>query len=102
MSLETETKPLVEVKDYLDKLLNVSGMEADSNGLVVGGRPMVAKVGLAVNCSLQAIESAHTRRCDLLLTHHAAWKSTDAHAARTDAQHLVSTLQRGITAQTMA
>ena len=41
MSLETKTKPLVEVKDYLDKLLNVGGLEADSNGLVVGGRPMV-------------------------------------------------------------
>ena len=38
MSLETKTKPLVEVKDYLDKLLNVGGMEADSNGLVVGGK----------------------------------------------------------------
>ena len=81
MSLETKTKPLVEVKDYLDKLLNVGGLEVDSNGLVVGGRPTVTKVGLAVNCSLQAIESAHTRRCDLLLTHHAAWSSTDAHLA---------------------
>lgn len=79
MSLETKTKPLVEVKDYLDKLLNVAGMAEDSNGLIVGGQPMVTKVGLAVNCSLQAIESARERRCDLLLTHHAAWSSTDAH-----------------------
>jgi putative NIF3 family GTP cyclohydrolase 1 type 2 len=79
MSLETKTKPLVEVKDYLDKLLNVAGMAEDSNGLIVGGQPMVTKVGLAVNCSLQAIESARERRCDLLLTHHAAWGSTDAH-----------------------
>ena len=81
MSLETETRSLVEVTDYLDELLNVAGLEEDSNGLVVSGRPVVTKVGLAVNCSLQAIESAHTRRCDLLLTHHAAWPSTDAHLA---------------------
>jgi putative NIF3 family GTP cyclohydrolase 1 type 2 len=79
MSLETIVRPLVEVKDYLDELLNVAGLEPDSNGLVIEGRPMVAKVGLAVNCSLQAIESANERRCDLLLTHHAAWPGTDAY-----------------------
>lgn len=79
MSLETTTIPLVEVKEYLDKLLSVTGLEAGSNGLVVGGQPMITKIGLAVNCSLQAIESAQQRKCDLLLTHHAAWTSTDAH-----------------------
>lgn len=79
MSLETVTKSLVEVKEYLDKLLAIDGMEPDSNGLVIEGRPVIAKMGLAVNCSLQAIESANQRRCDLLLTHHAAWTSTDAH-----------------------
>jgi dinuclear metal center YbgI/SA1388 family protein len=79
MTLETMTKPLVEVKEYLDKLLNVEGMEADSNGLIIEGRPTITKVGLAVNCSLQAIESADLRKCDLLITHHAAWTSTDAH-----------------------
>ncbi len=79
MSLETTTMPLEEVKDYLDRLLQVEGFDPDSNGLTVGGQPMIAKVGLAVNCSLEAIESAYERRCDLLLTHHAAWSSTDAH-----------------------
>jgi putative NIF3 family GTP cyclohydrolase 1 type 2 len=81
MSLETETKPLVEVQAYLDELLAVAELEPESNGLVLEGRAAVGKVGLAVNCSLQAIESAHTRRCDLLVTHHAAWPSTDAHLA---------------------
>ena len=81
MSLETETKPLVEVQNFLDELLAVGGLEKDSNGLVIDGQPMVTKVGLAVNCSLQAIESAHARRCDLLVTHHAAWPTTDAHLA---------------------
>lgn len=79
MSLETITRPLVEVKGYLDELLAVEGLDPDSNGLVIEGRPEISKVGLAINCSLQAIESANLRKCDLLITHHAAWPSTDAH-----------------------
>ena len=79
MTLQTTTRPLVEVTAYLDKLLQVAGLEENSNGLVVGGRPTVSKVGLAVNCSFQAIKGAAERRCDLLITHHAAWPSTDAH-----------------------
>ena len=79
MTLQTTVRPLVEVKAYLDELLQVAGLEEDSNGLVIGGRPMVNKVGLAVNCSFQAIEAAAQRQCDLLITHHAAWPSTDAH-----------------------
>jgi putative NIF3 family GTP cyclohydrolase 1 type 2 len=81
MSLQTTTISLAEAKAYLDKLLQVSGFEGEENGLVVGGRPMVSKVGLAVNCSLQAIEGAAARRCDLLVTHHAARSGTDAHLA---------------------
>ncbi len=79
MSLEPVTKSLAEVKDYLDELLQVKGMEPDSNGLILEGQPVIAKIGLAVNCSFQAIESAGQRHCDLLITHHAAWPSTDAH-----------------------
>jgi putative NIF3 family GTP cyclohydrolase 1 type 2 len=77
MSLEIIAQPLVEVKAYLDELLKVAGLEESGNGLVVGGRPMVSKVGLAVNCSLQSIEEAARRGCDLLLTHHAAWPHID-------------------------
>ena len=40
---------------------------------------MVSKVGLAVNCSIQAIEGAAQRGCDLLITHHAAWPHVDQH-----------------------
>lgn len=79
MTLETVTRPLVEVKDYLDELLQVSGLDESGNGLVVGGRPAVSKVGLAVNCSFQAIEGAAERSCDLLVTHHAAWPHIDRH-----------------------
>ncbi len=81
MMQEAAGKPLVEVKAYLDDLLRVADWEETSNGLVIGGRPLVSKVGLAVNCSFQAIEGAAERRCDLLVTHHAAWSSTDAYLA---------------------
>jgi dinuclear metal center YbgI/SA1388 family protein len=79
MTLQTTTKSLVEVKGYLDALLKVAGLDESGNGLIVGGRPTVGKVGLAVNCSLQAIEGAAQRGCDLLLTHHAAWPNIDRH-----------------------
>jgi putative NIF3 family GTP cyclohydrolase 1 type 2 len=79
MTLQTTTRPLVEVKEYLDELLQVAGLDEAGNGLVVGGQPMVSKVGLAVNCSFQAIEGAAQRGCDLLITHHAAWPHIDLH-----------------------
>jgi dinuclear metal center YbgI/SA1388 family protein len=79
MSLEPITKSLIEVKAYLDDLLQVAGLDESGNGLVVGGRPEVGKVGLAVNCSFQAIEGAAQRGCDLLITHHAAWPHIDQH-----------------------
>jgi dinuclear metal center YbgI/SA1388 family protein len=79
MTLQTMTRSLVEVKDYLDALLQVSGLDESGNGLIVGGRPEVAKVGLTVNCSFQAIEGAAERGCDLLISHHAAWPSIDRH-----------------------
>jgi len=79
MSLEPTIKSLIEVKAYLDDLLQVVGLDESGNGLVVGGRPEVRKVGLAVNCSFQAIEGAAQRGCDLLITHHAAWPHVDQH-----------------------
>lgn len=81
MTLETTTKPLAEVKEYLDTLLQVDGLEEGSNGLAIGGYPEISRVGLAVNCSWQAIEGAIERKCNLLLTHHAAWPPTDAYLA---------------------
>ena len=55
MTVEAVGKPLVEVKAYLDELLDVAGWEESSNGLVIGGRPLISKIGLAVNFSFQAI-----------------------------------------------
>jgi dinuclear metal center YbgI/SA1388 family protein len=81
MTLQTSTRSLVEVKTYLDELLHVAGLDESGNGLVIGGRPTISKAGLSVNCSFQAIEGAAQRNCDLLITHHAAWPSTDAHLA---------------------
>jgi len=79
LSLQTATKSLVDVKDALDTLLQVAGLDPSGNGLVLEGRPEVAKVGLAVNCSFQAIDGATRRGCDLLVTHHAAWPGIDRH-----------------------
>jgi len=79
MSLETTTKPLAEVKEYLDGLLHQVDREASGEGLLIEGRSAVTKVGLAVNCSLQSIEGAIERNCDLLITHHTASPSTDAY-----------------------
>jgi putative NIF3 family GTP cyclohydrolase 1 type 2 len=79
MTLQATTKSLIEVKDYLDRLLQIASYDEDDNGLIVGGRPMVTRIGLAVNCSFQAIDGAAQRSCDLLFTHHAALASTDAH-----------------------
>jgi dinuclear metal center YbgI/SA1388 family protein len=77
MTPQPTVKSLIEVKTYLDDLLQVAGLDESGNGLVVGGRPAVGKVGLAVNCSFQAIEEAGRRDCDLLITHHAAWPEID-------------------------
>jgi dinuclear metal center YbgI/SA1388 family protein len=81
MTLQTTARSLVEVKEYLDELLQVAGLDESGNGLAVGGRPVVGKVGLAVNCSFEAIEGAAQRGCDLLVTHHAAWAWTGPHLA---------------------
>ena len=69
---------LDNIVSYLDKLLDVGKYERDSNGLVISGRDCVRKVGGAVNLSLTSIRKAAGDGCDLLFTHHAAWKSTDA------------------------
>lgn len=78
-SLATMPQALVDVTAYLDSLLQTAGLDSGNNGLVVGGRPTVSKVGLAVNCSFQAIDAAIGRGCDLLITHHPVSPATDAH-----------------------
>jgi putative NIF3 family GTP cyclohydrolase 1 type 2 len=78
-SLGTVPRPLADVRVILDQLLQVSVQWPTSNGLVIEGRPAVAKAGLAVNLSFQAIDQAVRRGCDLLVSHHAALPSTDAH-----------------------
>jgi putative NIF3 family GTP cyclohydrolase 1 type 2 len=79
MTLQTTIQPLEHVRAYLDELLQVEGLEAESNGLVIEGPATVARVGLAVNCSFQAIQQAAQRGCHLLICHHGAWPTTDAH-----------------------
>jgi putative NIF3 family GTP cyclohydrolase 1 type 2 len=73
--------PRDEVVAYLDELLGAAAFAREGEGLVVEGRPRVQRVGLAVNCSREAMGKALERGCDLLVTHHGAWPSTDAYLA---------------------
>jgi dinuclear metal center YbgI/SA1388 family protein len=88
VTLDATTRELVHVIDHLDELLQTPTFDPESNGLVVGGRPTVSKIGLAVNCSFQAIEAAAERNCELLVSHHAPQASTDAHLAQEKTKRL--------------
>jgi len=79
MSLESTTETMAAVKDYLDRLLLVAGLEGGSTGLLIEGRSLVAKVGLAVNCSFEVIDEAANRACDLLVTYYGLQPSTNVH-----------------------
>jgi dinuclear metal center YbgI/SA1388 family protein len=79
MTQEPTTRPLIEIQAYLDELLQVADLDGSGNGLVVEGQAQVGKIGLAVNCSFQAIEAAAQRHCHLLISHHAAWPEIDRH-----------------------
>jgi dinuclear metal center YbgI/SA1388 family protein len=69
---------LSDIVSFLDELLDVGKHERDSNGLVIGGRESVKRTAGAVNLSLSCIKQAVSEGCDLLFTHHPAWRSTDA------------------------
>jgi putative NIF3 family GTP cyclohydrolase 1 type 2 len=92
MTLRSTSRPLVQVREYLDELLDVPNLD-ERDGLTIGGRPVVAKVGLAVNCSLQVIEGSIDRGCDLLVTRYAPHPSTDVHLSESK---LVRLRQSGI------
>ncbi len=68
---------LSDVVSFLDRLLRVKELGEDT-GLIISGEEDVEIVCGAVNLSFNSIEQAIDRDCNLLFTHHAAWKSTDA------------------------
>jgi len=70
-------RTLDEIVEFLDAFLRVKELGEDT-GLVLGGRKGVEKVAGAVDLSLYAVEQAKALGCDLLFSHHAAWRSTDA------------------------
>ncbi|MBA3558961.1 MAG: Nif3-like dinuclear metal center hexameric protein [Gemmatimonadaceae bacterium] len=53
--------------------------DATGNGLLVSGRPLVARIGAALNTSHAAIAAADASAVDLLLVHHAPWAEIDLH-----------------------
>ena len=69
--------PLDQVVAFLDGFLDVKKY-GEATGLAISGRREIRKIGGAVDLSMHAIEQAAALRCDLLFTHHAAWRSTDA------------------------
>jgi len=69
--------PLHQTVAFLDSFLDVK-THGEDTGLVISGRPEVRKVGAAVDLSMYVIDRAAALGCDLLFTHHAAWRSTDA------------------------
>ncbi len=73
--------PLDDVVAYLNALLVVKGQPPDSNGLIVQGRSSVGRIAGCVDLSWSALREAVRSGADLLFSHHAAWKSTDAAAA---------------------
>jgi putative NIF3 family GTP cyclohydrolase 1 type 2 len=68
-----------DIAAYLDQLLNAAVFRENEpeNGLVVdGGRP-VKRVGVAVNTTFEAIDSAAAAGTELLLVHHTSWAYID-------------------------
>jgi len=69
---------LSDVVAYLDLLLAVSPEDdREGNGIAYTAGDTVAKLGAAVNTSLEAIERAAELGVDLLLVHHTSWQGID-------------------------
>ena len=66
---------------FMDTLLDSKKYSAESNGLVVSGVEEVHKIAGAVNLSLSSLHDAVDQQANLLVSHHAAWSSTDANLA---------------------
>jgi dinuclear metal center YbgI/SA1388 family protein len=75
-----ETMNLDKIVNYLDEFLNVKA-HGEKTGLKITGKTKVRKLAAAVDLSLKAIDQAKKKGCDFLITHHDAWKSTDAELA---------------------
>lgn len=74
------TQPLTRIRAYLDDLLKpTSSSDPEGDGLLVGGRPDVRRLGAALNTSFSAIDAAASAEVDLLLVHHAPWSQIDLH-----------------------
>ncbi|MDX9702497.1 MAG: Nif3-like dinuclear metal center hexameric protein [Candidatus Auribacterota bacterium] len=62
---------LNEIKDYLDKELNIEAIDDYcSNGLEVQGADVVKKIVFMVDASVQGFEEAIRRNADMIIVHH--------------------------------
>ncbi len=68
------------IADYLAKLLNTSAYnDILHNGIQIEGTRPISIITSAVTPSLYAIEQAHARNSDLLLTHHGLFLKSGGH-----------------------
>jgi len=67
---------LKQITSFLDNWLNISEIEDRSlNGLQVGGKSEVYKIGVAVDASMETFQKALQQKCDMIIVHHGLlWK----------------------------
>lgn len=75
-------KTMIEVSkltSFLDSYLSSDKYDKDSNGLVFGDlNRKISKIAGVVNLSFHCINEIIEKKYDFVISHHAAWKSTDA------------------------
>ncbi|MBN1646241.1 Nif3-like dinuclear metal center hexameric protein [Candidatus Woesearchaeota archaeon] len=69
---------LKEIKQFLDRFLTDNAEDDNAvNGLQVENTGNVKKIGIAVDCCMEAFENAKKAGCDMILAHHPMyWKGT--------------------------
>jgi dinuclear metal center YbgI/SA1388 family protein len=68
---DSSTMELKELADYLDQYLETGSFsDASANGLQVESSGSVARIGTAVDASLESILLAAEKACDVLIVHH--------------------------------
>jgi dinuclear metal center YbgI/SA1388 family protein len=76
MKLKTKAVKRTEIVTWLNKELRIAEIEDVScNGLQVEGTDVIARVGLAVDASLEAYQAAAEQNCQMIIIHHGMiWK----------------------------
>ena len=93
---EATTVDLVELVDYLDRLLGAGeGRDVCPNGLQVEGRDRVGRLVTGVSACRELFETARRSRADAVLVHHGIFWQGDPQVLRGVQYHRVAELVRG-------